>query len=348
MTNPALAWDVNKASTNLGVPALTSYELTQRKISLVAMGLLELPTGEIVASDPLADPDRPAFARKVAPGRYPVALYMFMDRPALAMLRLAPGNPVKWEIATTPGQDAATLKDDEIFGYPVDAGTGSFRDTSALALMDERQKREEAAGAKDFNYYDDVLASEYDEYVMHRPIPENPVNVAVFHSGWGDGFYASYWGLDASDKPLVLMTDFQTLENGDGRNAYELANAAAIDAMTDVDRAAVKDAMQAIQKDDIPRLTQLLDWGSVKPESYVADTGATLTFETIRYMKPKAVELMVMHGAPLEIPAGMADYKTYPEFARAMAQYSAPDRPGLAELMDVVKRWEAGEIAPVP
>lgn len=345
----AHAWDAAKASTNLSVPALSDAELGTRKIERVEMGELELPTGEIVASDPLAQPERPAFARKVQPGKYPVTLYLFMGRPALAMVRFAPGNPSKWEIATTPEQDAATLKDDEIFGYPVDAGTGSFRDVTALKLMDERERREIAAGAKNFNYYDDVLADEYDVYVMHRPIPENSLNIAVFQSGWGDGFYATFWGLDAAGKPLVLMTDFQTLENGDGRSAYELANAAAIAAMTDADRAAVKDALQAIKADDTARLGQLLRSGAVKPESYVAETGASLTFETIRHVRARALELMAAHGAPLAIPAGMStvEYKTYPDFARAMEKYSAPG-PEIAAMMDVVKRWDAGAIARAP
>lgn len=214
---PAHAWDATKASTNLAVPALAESELAMRKIKRVELGILELPTGEIVVADPLVTPEREPLSRKVAPGKYPVTVYEAHGRVTLALLRIAPGNPVTWELATIPGQDISTLKDDEIFGYPVDAGTGSFMDKAAWPLMQERERREIAAGVKDFNYYDSVLAAEYDEYVMHRPIPESPVNVAVFHSGWGDGFYASFWGLDVEGKPLVLMTDFQVLENADAR-----------------------------------------------------------------------------------------------------------------------------------
>jgi hypothetical protein len=38
--------------------------------------------------------------------------------------------------------------------------------------------------------------------------------VIVFSSGWGDGSYPSYFGLDAEGTPLVLMTDFQILDGG--------------------------------------------------------------------------------------------------------------------------------------
>lgn len=50
---PAVAWDADKASSNLGVPALAPQDLATRKIKLIEMGELQLPTGEIVVADPL-------------------------------------------------------------------------------------------------------------------------------------------------------------------------------------------------------------------------------------------------------------------------------------------------------
>jgi hypothetical protein len=348
--SPADAWSVSKASSNLGVPALSAAELAQRKISLVDMGLLDVPTGEIVAADPLVTPDRPPFARKVAPGRYPVVLYRAQGRTALAMLRFASGAPVRWELATVAGQDVATLKDDEIFGYPVDAGTGCFMDKAAYPLMLEREKREIATGAANFNYYDDVLAKDYPgerdgEFVLHVPLPESPLNVAVFSSGWGDGFYASFWGLDASGEPLVLMTDFGVLEDADGRNDYERENAVALTAVAEGERAAIAAAFNAVKTDDLAALQNLLDMGDVKPDSYIYETGNTLTLETIAYVKPKALELMVRYGVRKEIPEGISgSLRTYPDYARGIMQSLNPSSPVTMELRDVVERWEAGEI----
>jgi Protein of unknown function (DUF4241) len=34
----------------------------------------------------------------------------------------------------------------------------------------------------------------------------------IFSAGWGDGFYASYWGLNAKGEPLKLVTDFNVLD----------------------------------------------------------------------------------------------------------------------------------------
>lgn len=38
------------------------------------------------------------------------------------------------------------------------------------------------------------------------------VNVIGFRSGYGDGAYPSWFGLDASRRPLVLLTDFGILD----------------------------------------------------------------------------------------------------------------------------------------
>jgi len=60
----------------------------------------------------------------------------------------------------------------------------------------------------------DELKANGDRYVMHQPIADQPGNVAIFQAGWGDGFYAVYWGLDGQGKPVALLTDFQTYSDG--------------------------------------------------------------------------------------------------------------------------------------
>lgn len=220
-------WDVSKASSNFELVTLGDGELSGRSINVIHMGNVELTSGRIVAADPLAQPDRPALARTVAPGEYPVTLYQAFGRIAAASMRFAEGRPDRWELAVLPGQDPATLKDDEIFGYPVDAGVGCYMDAQTLALIDERQAQVQAQkpGA-DINYYDDVLAADLDAnksiYALHRPVAGKKGNVAVFWSGWGDGFYPVFWGLDRDGRALVLLTDFGVIENADGRREPKL------------------------------------------------------------------------------------------------------------------------------
>jgi hypothetical protein len=40
-------------------------------------------------------------------------------------------------------------------------------------------------------------------------------NVMAFHSGYGDGVYPTYWGLDPSGAPACALTDFLLIEVGD-------------------------------------------------------------------------------------------------------------------------------------
>ncbi|MGZ9720935.1 DUF4241 domain-containing protein [Rhizobium miluonense] len=215
-------FDISKLSSNLDLASLSDADLTARSIKVLRIGEVELTSGRIVASDPLVGPDRAALVRTVAPGDYPVTLYEAFGRIAAAGLRFAEGKPVRWELALIPGQDINSLKGDEFFGYPVDAGLGCYMDADTYALIQEREKQVQAEKASfDINYYDDVLASELqinsDKYAMHRPVAGKRGNVAIFWSGWGDGFYPVFWGLDASGRPLVLFTDFGVTENADGR-----------------------------------------------------------------------------------------------------------------------------------
>ncbi len=214
--------DISRLSSNLDLASLGDADLDARSIHVLRIGKVELTSGRIVASDPLVGPDRPALTRTVSPGDYPITLYQAFSRIAAASMRFAEGKPVRWELAVVPGQDINSLKNDEFFGYPVDAGLGCYMDADTYALIQEREKQVQAEkSSTDINYYDDVLASELqpnnDDYALHRPISGKRGNIAVFSSGWGDGFYPVFWGLDASGRPLVLFTDFGVTENADGR-----------------------------------------------------------------------------------------------------------------------------------
>jgi hypothetical protein len=214
--------DLTKSDQNLALTSLSEAELGGRGVTRHKLGDLDLPTGAIVAADPAVQPERPAFARTVTPGRYAVTIYKAQDRVAMTELRFASGTPTRWQMAIVPGQDASTLKDDEIFGYPVDAGLGCFMDVKGRDAFLKRDAQEQARlGSKYVSSYDDVIAGPLDangsNEVMLQPLPDEPVNIAIFQSGWGDGFYASYWGLDDAGSPLLLVTDFGVIEKGDGR-----------------------------------------------------------------------------------------------------------------------------------
>ncbi len=173
------------------------------------LGELVITTGKVVAFVFHTEP----FTQTFPPGRYPVIVSVaeFVNpqdqRVAFAMLRLTEQPIVRWEMATQAGQDASTLQEDEIFGYPVDAGTGCFMDLEA-ALAYEHKCLEQ----------DDYSMSLVDEMAKNDVftwgwmnsclVPETGANLIAFSSGWGDGYYASYLGYDAAGAIACVVTDF--------------------------------------------------------------------------------------------------------------------------------------------
>ena len=218
-------WDISAASTNLDVPGLDEAALSERGISRVSMGMLEVPTGRLITTDPLVQPDRSPLTRTVPPGRYEVVLFKAEGRVAMASLIFADKPVASWELGLLEGQNQAALARDEFYGFPVDAGLGSFMDMEAAKLMamrDEKEQLNAAGGA--YDYYSSVLAPEMGEldFLFHKPIPTNRVNSAIFWSGWGDGYYPAIWGLDADNQPVKLVIDFYVLN--DGRVVEPVAN----------------------------------------------------------------------------------------------------------------------------
>lgn len=184
-------------------------------ISAAIAGEVVLPSGELVASDGMildADP----FTLTVQPGRYPVSL-LVADFPgsgdhrvAAALVRVADGEPVDWQLALVDGQDASTLGPDEIFGYGVDSGSGAFTSPEAVAMLaDEAAYERYSSAAFEAMFPDEQTI--VDSAAVNVD-PATGVNVVTFSSGFGDGVYATYAGLDPTGDPLVFLTDFGVLD----------------------------------------------------------------------------------------------------------------------------------------
>lgn len=95
-------------------------------------GILNLPSGQVVACDPFVFPGTTPFVKKVPSGNYPVILNIVYyvddgdERIGATMIQIKQSRPVRWEMALKEGQDPEELGEDEVFGYPVDSGTGCF------------------------------------------------------------------------------------------------------------------------------------------------------------------------------------------------------------------------------
>ena len=187
------------------------------------LGILRLPTGKIVANDPMMNYQTDAFCTSVEPGSYPVEICVAANevddkRVAAAMIRFSDNAPERFEMALVEidkGRDLSDLGDDDFLGYGVDAGTGGFYDASAAQQLDKQLEHEiEDKIPKSEMTIDKMLASTYvpTYSTANFDIPGTEVNVIAFSSGWGDGCYPCYWGYaKGEDKPCCLITDFLVL-----------------------------------------------------------------------------------------------------------------------------------------
>ena len=181
---------------------------TRYRFRAQSAGDIVLTSGKLVACDVIVSCGGP-FTGVVPVGTFPLRFAIAArdddERIALARIDFAPGPIARWELAVTEGQDVATLKKGEFFGYGVDSGTGAFMDAEALRAFEvERDRAGEA--------FDDRLFAEMDKTYRHtrswllHPTPKG--TVALFFSGYGDGSYPTYKAYDKDGTLVAVITDF--------------------------------------------------------------------------------------------------------------------------------------------
>lgn len=178
------------------------------------IGNLVVSTGFIVACDPFVFFDTIPFTNQIPIGTYPIILNVIQwaddQRVAYAKLHISNETSVEWEMALLPGQELASLtEEDEYFGYPVDAGTGCFMDKSAAEILITKDES-----------YSQFMIAEMEKHYVHtwdwtnmELNSETNANLIAFKSGLGDGMYPSYFGFDANRKITSLITDFLVIDD---------------------------------------------------------------------------------------------------------------------------------------
>ena len=168
---------------------------------MMAAGNLNIPSGKIIATDPLTLSNAVAFKEQFPIGEFPVELAMANingnkdRRVAFARIKFS-DNPVKqWEFALLPGQLPISIKSTDRYGYGVDAGIGLFVDQIAQNSLDSILDQK----------WEEIFSEEFEVYKNYAF--QN--HKAVFYStGYGDGFYTTYIGRDSVGKISQLLTDF--------------------------------------------------------------------------------------------------------------------------------------------
>ncbi|GAA2498755.1 DUF4241 domain-containing protein [Winogradskya humida] len=191
-------------------------------LTMVPVGDVTLPTGRVVACDPLVYAgDSPPFTVPVTPGRYPLRAWVAVisfgppgnpvesDRRTAALQLVIRDQPTTtWEPARLPDPpvpDPASVDEDGFPVYPVDSGTGTFADEQAVtALAGWPYERLEDA------YIPAVIEAAPSplDAVTHEA---SGANVLLVSTGWGDGAYATFIGRGADGEVTSFVTDFRVL-----------------------------------------------------------------------------------------------------------------------------------------
>ncbi len=181
-------------------------------------GKIHLPSGKLVACDPLITNDMLPFEISFPKGDFPIFVHKERESNCIAYVEIQFSEKAasEWKMATTKGQNIKDLNAEEIFGYPVESGMGCYMDEKTqeqLNLLEQklfRRKADDFMGIYEEFFHDHFFDHNgaIDQYAFLQPNAEFPGNISAFETGYGEGFYASYIGFDQEQKPVKMVTEF--------------------------------------------------------------------------------------------------------------------------------------------
>ena len=215
-----------QSSVNLDA-YFTQDHMGEAKLALLKIGKVAFPTGKVITCDPLVSfEDSEHFFKNIPVGEYPVLISVMLskeygDRYAAVKLAISEQTPVRYELALVGNEDLTELKDaDDFFGFGVDAGLGCICDQAFVEEF-KRYWQERLAQEEDINPYDDLFSDLLERNAQEYPllqrsggdwlnwqVPEGKANLALFASGWGDGYYPTYFGYDSKGQICAVYILF--------------------------------------------------------------------------------------------------------------------------------------------
>jgi hypothetical protein len=155
-------------------------------------GALVLPTGRIVASDPILDPFNKPFSVAVPADTYPVLLSLIKDDVALVMVNFAKGPPVRWQAAKPKN-------------FGVDSATGCLMDNTVCRFL--RRKAQKGQYDKYIRRFQDAMAENEGLWGSYCVDSDSGANVVLLRTWGGDGVFPSFFGYNADGEVVCLVTD---------------------------------------------------------------------------------------------------------------------------------------------
>ena len=208
----------------------TEKKIGEMEVDTLEIGEVNLPTGEILACDPLVElGEARTYLQKTPIGKFPVKIAVVLsedygDRYACVKVEFNKNKPIVYELAVTGNEEGMDeAKEDEYYGFSVDAGMGCVADKKAQEEYSKYWKKLEEEGAD--NPYDDIfeelLAESFKKFPKYQRdggdwanfiILNSDLNIPVFASGWGDGVYPCYFGYDEKGELCGFYIHFIDIE----------------------------------------------------------------------------------------------------------------------------------------
>ena len=209
----------------------TEKKIGEMEVDTLDIGEVNLPTGEILACDPLVElGEAKTFLQKTPVGKFPVKIAVVLseeygNRYACVKVEFNKNKPVVYELAVTGNEkEMDEAGEDEFYGFGVDAGMGCVADKKTQEEYTKYWKKLEEEGNAD-NPYDDIFEELLEESFKKFPkyqrdcgdwanfiIPDTDLNIPVFASGWGDGYYPCYFGYDEKGELCGFYIHFIDIE----------------------------------------------------------------------------------------------------------------------------------------
>lgn len=182
------------------------------------VGNIHLPSGRLVACDPLITNDMKEFKINFPEGDFPVLVHKERESNCIAYVEIVFNHSevTDWKLATTEGQNIEELNKEEVFGYPVESGMGCFMDVTTQENLNHLENRLfHRKGADFMGIYEEFFHDHFfdengaiDQLAFLKPDEEKAGNIFAFETGYGEGFYASYIGFNQENQPVKILTEF--------------------------------------------------------------------------------------------------------------------------------------------
>lgn len=168
------------------------------RISLHTIGEVDFPTGQVIIADPLcylhSEENRKILDRTIPIGKYEVELAILNSktiskRVAGASLKIKNDKIIRYEQTQN--------KSSSFNGFGVDAGLASFCDATVAEEY-----------TKFYSNNDYFIKLLQEKQFIHWEIPGTNHKIAMFETGFGDGYYMSLYGLNEKDEVCELVIPF--------------------------------------------------------------------------------------------------------------------------------------------